>query len=165
MIIWLHTVQNHGHEVCWHGNSCYGNWYGSYVHADAVHPLTLWRTECREREKKKLSSMPLTILTIISVIPLLHVSFKCHQHEWLIYHLRVPPCGCPYACVCLTLWACGLCAQVLDWIENHGEAFLSKHTGVGKSLHRARALQKRHEDFEEVAQVTWFCFCNSPSCF
>ncbi|EPY86360.1 triple functional domain protein [Camelus ferus] len=43
--------------------------------------------------------------------------------------------------------------QVLDWIENHGEAFLSKHTGVGKSLHRARALQKRHEDFEEVAQL------------
>lgn len=42
---------------------------------------------------------------------------------------------------------------MLDWIENHGEAFLSKHTGVGKSLHRARALQKRHEDFEEVAQV------------
>lgn len=109
MIIWLHTVQNHGHEVCWHGNSCHGNWYGSYVHADAVRPLTLWRTECRECEKKRLSSTPLTILTIISVIPLLHVSFKCHQHEWLIYHLRVPPCGCPYACVCLTLWACGLC--------------------------------------------------------
>lgn len=42
---------------------------------------------------------------------------------------------------------------MLDWIENHGEAFLSKHTGVGKSLHRARALQKRHDDFEEVAQV------------
>lgn len=51
-----------------------------------------------------------------------------------------------------------LCIQVLDWIENHGEAFLSKHTGVGKSLHRARALQKRHEDFEEVAQVPCFCF-------
>lgn len=46
-----------------------------------------------------------------------------------------------------------VCVKVLDWIENHGEAFLSKHTGVGKSLHRARALQKRHEDFEEVAQV------------
>lgn len=44
--------------------------------------------------------------------------------------------------------------KVMDWIENHGEAFLSKHTGVGKSLHRARALQKRHDDFEEVAQVT-----------
>lgn len=48
---------------------------------------------------------------------------------------------------------CTVSSQVLDWIENHGEAFLSKHTGVGKSLHRARALQKRHEDFEEVAQV------------
>lgn len=44
--------------------------------------------------------------------------------------------------------------QVMDWIENHGEAFLSKHTGVGKSLHRARALQKRHDDFEDVAQVS-----------
>lgn len=50
-------------------------------------------------------------------------------------------------CLCVFL-------KVLDWIENHGEAFLSKHTGVGKSLHRARALQKRHEDFEEVAQVS-----------
>lgn len=57
--------------------------------------------------------------------------------------------------VCLTEDVCCLCSQVLDWIENHGEAFLSKHTGVGKSLHRARALQKRHEDFEEVAQVTF----------
>lgn len=46
--------------------------------------------------------------------------------------------------------------QVMDWIENHGEAFLSKHTGVGKSLHRARALQKRHDDFEDVAQVSLF---------
>uniref|UniRef100_A0A8C2CEW5 Kalirin RhoGEF kinase n=1 Tax=Cyprinus carpio TaxID=7962 RepID=A0A8C2CEW5_CYPCA len=45
--------------------------------------------------------------------------------------------------------------QVLDWIENHGEVFLSKHTGVGKSVHRARALQKRHDDFQEVAQNTY----------
>lgn len=81
----------------------------------------------------------------------------------LLYRLRAPPCGCQFPLVCLTLWTCGLSAQVLDWIENHGEAFLSKHTGVGKSLHRARALQKRHEDFEEVAQVAWFCFCNSHS--
>lgn len=52
--------------------------------------------------------------------------------------------------------------QVMDWIENHGEAFLSKHTGVGKSLHRARALQKRHDDFEDVAQVSLFTtICSS----
>lgn len=50
--------------------------------------------------------------------------------------------------------------QVMDWIENHGEAFLSKHTGVGKSLHRARALQKRHDDFEDVAQVSCWIWSN-----
>uniref|UniRef100_UPI00358F831F kalirin-like isoform X2 n=1 Tax=Myxine glutinosa TaxID=7769 RepID=UPI00358F831F len=46
-------------------------------------------------------------------------------------------------------------SQVLEWIDTHGETFLSKHTGVGKSLNRARALQKRHKDFEEVAQNTY----------
>ncbi|XP_072305966.1 kalirin-like [Eucyclogobius newberryi] len=45
--------------------------------------------------------------------------------------------------------------QVLDWIEQHGEVFLNKHSGVGKSLHRARALQKRHDDFQQVAQNTY----------
>lgn len=73
---------------------------------------------------------------------------------------RLPPHSAPLwqsVPMSARLRMCGLCSQVLDWIENHGEAFLSKHTGVGKSLHRARALQKRHEDFEEVAQVT---FCN-----
>lgn len=70
------------------------------------------------------------------------------------------PCSLPYGAslwppfpTCLLHAFADLRPQVLDWIENHGEAFLSKHTGVGKSLHRARALQKRHEDFEEVAQV------------
>ena len=42
---------------------------------------------------------------------------------------------------------------MLDWVEQHGEVFLNKHSGVGKSLHRARALQKRHDDFQQVAQV------------
>ncbi|XP_068612674.1 kalirin-like [Brachionichthys hirsutus] len=45
--------------------------------------------------------------------------------------------------------------QVLDWVEQHGEVFLNKHGGVGKSLHRARALQKRHDDFQQVAQNTY----------
>uniref|UniRef100_A0A7N6AZT9 Kalirin RhoGEF kinase b n=1 Tax=Anabas testudineus TaxID=64144 RepID=A0A7N6AZT9_ANATE len=45
--------------------------------------------------------------------------------------------------------------RVLDWVEQHGEVFLNKHSGVGKSLHRARALQKRHDDFQQVAQNTY----------
>ena len=50
MIIQLYTVQKSGHSwACWHGNHCHGNWIGSYVHADAVHVLTLWRTEFRKR--------------------------------------------------------------------------------------------------------------------
>ncbi|XP_076823491.1 triple functional domain protein-like isoform X2 [Clavelina lepadiformis] len=46
-------------------------------------------------------------------------------------------------------------SQVLKWIAEHGEAFLAKYTGIGKSLHRARQLRKRHEDFEDVAQNTY----------
>lgn len=76
----------------------------------------------------------------------MYCSLKCTAYFYL------------FTCVCV-------CLKVLDWIENHGEAFLSKHTGVGKSLHRARALQKRHEDFEEVAQVSKainFLFLQQP---
>lgn len=45
--------------------------------------------------------------------------------------------------------------QVLDWLENHGEVFLRKNTGVGKNLTRAKVLQKSHEHFENVAQNTY----------
>jgi hypothetical protein len=43
--------------------------------------------------------------------------------------------------------------QVIRWIEEHGETFLKKHTGVGKSLVKAEALLRRHEEFENIAQV------------
>ena len=46
-------------------------------------------------------------------------------------------------------------SQVLHWISEHGEVFLAKHTGIGKSLPRATQLRKRHEDFEDVAQNTY----------
>lgn len=44
---------------------------------------------------------------------------------------------------------------MLQWISEHGEAFLAKYTGIGKSLQRATQLRKRHEDFEDVAQNTY----------
>ena len=47
-----------------------------------------------------------------------------------------------------------LAYQVIKWIEEHGETFLVKHTGVGKSLVKAEALLKRHEEFESIAQVS-----------
>lgn len=44
---------------------------------------------------------------------------------------------------------------MIKWIEEHGETFLLKHTGVGKSLVKAEALLKRHEEFESIAQNTY----------
>ncbi|XP_071823329.1 triple functional domain protein-like isoform X3 [Apostichopus japonicus] len=44
--------------------------------------------------------------------------------------------------------------KVLVWLEKHGEEFLNKHTGIGKSLHKARALQQKHEEFVTIAQNT-----------
>lgn len=112
----------------------------------------------RKSVKRKGSVQHLVQYSLFS-----HSSSLTHS-DYHLWHIYIS--GCPlvaaYLCVslCVSLSAYGhvVCAQVLDWIENHGEAFLSKHTGVGKSLHRARALQKRHEDFEEVAQVAWFFF-------
>ncbi|XP_059472379.1 kalirin isoform X2 [Neocloeon triangulifer] len=45
--------------------------------------------------------------------------------------------------------------QVLDWLDNHGEVFLCKNTGIGRSLPKARVYQKSHEHFERVAQNTY----------
>ncbi|XP_018907690.2 triple functional domain protein isoform X1 [Bemisia tabaci] len=45
--------------------------------------------------------------------------------------------------------------QVLDWLANHGEVFLRKNTGVGRSLAKARMYQKSHQHFENVVQNTY----------
>ncbi|KAK6627030.1 hypothetical protein RUM43_003138 [Polyplax serrata] len=42
--------------------------------------------------------------------------------------------------------------QVLDWLTNHGEAFLEKNVAIGRNLQKARVYQKSHEHFENVAQ-------------
>lgn len=145
-----------------HGNCCYGNRTGSYVHADAVHPLSLWRTKAVERSVKRKGS----VQRLVHGVHLICRSSSSTLST--IMNLRGPSFAAERPLVATCLQAvlshfCDLCVQVLDWIENHGEAFLSKHTGVGKSLHRARALQKRHEDFEEVAQVAQFSSCYSCS--
>ena len=44
-------------------------------------------------------------------------------------------------------------AQVLDWLEKHGEVFLRKNVGIGRNLAKSRAYQKSHETFEGVVQV------------
>ena len=43
--------------------------------------------------------------------------------------------------------------QVLEWLDNHGQVFLDKHTSIGRSLARSKTLQKNHEHFEQVGQV------------
>ncbi len=45
--------------------------------------------------------------------------------------------------------------QVLEWLNNHGELFLRKNTGIGKTLQRARALQRSQCHFENVAKNTY----------
>ena len=49
---------------------------------------------------------------------------------------------------------CNDLMQVIDWLDSHGEAFLHKNTSIGKSLQRAKSLQRSHEHFEIVAQVS-----------
>ncbi|XP_070187687.1 triple functional domain protein-like isoform X2 [Littorina saxatilis] len=44
--------------------------------------------------------------------------------------------------------------QVIDWLNNHGDVFLKKNTSIGKTLQRAKALNKSHEHFESVARNT-----------
>ena len=43
--------------------------------------------------------------------------------------------------------------QVIKWIDEHGEPFLTKHTDVGITAEKTEALLKRHEEFETIAQV------------
>jgi len=45
--------------------------------------------------------------------------------------------------------------QVLEWLDSHGMVFLNKNTAVGKSLPKAKTLQKNYEHFESVAQVRY----------
>ncbi|CDW56496.1 Spectrin and RhoGEF and CRAL TRIO 2 domain contai ning protein [Trichuris trichiura] len=45
--------------------------------------------------------------------------------------------------------------QVLDWLDQHGETFLRKNQGIGKTLQRARGLQRSQQHFENVAKNTY----------
>lgn len=41
----------------------------------------------------------------------------------------------------------------MDWLEKHGEQFLSRSVGVGRNLQKALASQKSQTNFEKVVQV------------
>ncbi|CAK9298959.1 unnamed protein product [Gordionus sp. m RMFG-2023] len=45
--------------------------------------------------------------------------------------------------------------HVFEWIKNHGNVFLEKKTGTGRSLARAKALLKNHALFEQIAKNTY----------
>lgn len=43
--------------------------------------------------------------------------------------------------------------QVVDWVEKHGEQFLSRSVGVGRNLQKAISAQRSQDNFEKVVQV------------
>ncbi len=45
-------------------------------------------------------------------------------------------------------------AQVLGWLDQHGEPFLHRQTAVGRTSHRAEQLYNAHMQFEMVASTT-----------
>ncbi|KRY12974.1 Triple functional domain protein [Trichinella patagoniensis] len=45
--------------------------------------------------------------------------------------------------------------RVIDWLDDHGESFLRRNHGVGRTLQRARALQRSQQQFEDVAKNTY----------
>ncbi|VDM96077.1 unnamed protein product [Thelazia callipaeda] len=71
--------------------------------------------------------------------------------------------------------------RVLQWLEEHGDAYLNKNTAIGNNLSQAKTLQRNHSHFRSVASNTYsnaeklftasntiiesgnFCFNNLPS--
>ncbi|XP_021962830.1 kalirin isoform X3 [Folsomia candida] len=45
--------------------------------------------------------------------------------------------------------------QVVDWVEKHGEQFLSRSVGVGRNLQKAVSAQRSQDNFEKVVQNTY----------
>lgn len=45
--------------------------------------------------------------------------------------------------------------QVIEWIDTHGEGFLNKHVGVGRTLQKTIALKSSYDNFDKVAQNTY----------
>ncbi|XP_055358120.1 kalirin-like isoform X2 [Betta splendens] len=106
---------------------------------------------CPTSDSEDMTTKPDFTAATHSIMAVLHQVMQGHhevegawQHRKLRLHQRLQLCVFQQDV-----------RRVLDWVEQHGEVFLNKHSGVGKSLHRARALQKRHDDFQQVAQNTY----------
>ncbi|VDN32752.1 unnamed protein product [Gongylonema pulchrum] len=46
-------------------------------------------------------------------------------------------------------------AKVLQWLEEHGDAYLNKNTAIGNNLSQAKVLQRNHSHFRSVASNTY----------
>ncbi|EJW78947.1 hypothetical protein WUBG_10143, partial [Wuchereria bancrofti] len=44
---------------------------------------------------------------------------------------------------------------VLQWLEEHGDAYLNKNTAIGNNLSQAKVLQRNHSHFRSVASNTY----------
>ncbi|KAM3722372.1 Kalirin [Dirofilaria immitis] len=45
--------------------------------------------------------------------------------------------------------------RVLQWLEEHGDAYLNKNTAIGNNLSQAKVLQRNHSHFRSVASNTY----------
>ncbi|KJH51605.1 RhoGEF domain protein [Dictyocaulus viviparus] len=44
---------------------------------------------------------------------------------------------------------------VVEWLEQHGDPYLTKNTSIGESIEQARILQRNHSHFRQIARNTY----------
>ncbi|CAD5206407.1 unnamed protein product [Bursaphelenchus okinawaensis] len=47
------------------------------------------------------------------------------------------------------------CDEVINWLDEHGEPFLRRKIGIGRSLEEAKRFEKNHDDFKKISENTY----------